>query len=110
MSIHTPGPLSLQTVKMQVGICHKIGPLQRELGRGDTYACVYDDGSDLAHPDPGLLSYAQLFTAAPEMLEALEAIISADLESVPNGVWRRAVGKLHDEARAAIRKARGEVT
>jgi len=68
---HTPGPWELETVPTSIGICHKIGPFGNDTGR-IKYACVYDDGSHLQHPNPELLANARLMVAAPELLEALK--------------------------------------
>ena len=69
-----------------------------EVVKGEFYTFLYVDGKRVA-----LLyapQYAQLFAAAPEMLEALETI-SDFLEA--NGHPREAA-----EARAVINKARGD--
>lgn len=69
---HTPGPWEMKTLKTQCGICHTIGDFQSSRRQRPTYACVYDDGSDLGHPEPTLLANARLMAAAPELLELLK--------------------------------------
>jgi hypothetical protein len=113
----------LETVKTQVGICHKIGPFPHING-SETSACVYDDGGYLrGGRDEQLADNARLIAAAPEMYEALEEaqrrlshaegrLLEIDYiqnDSVPSnqdilpGI-QAAWGKVH----AALAKARGE--
>jgi len=73
---HTPGPWSLETVRTQCGICHKVGPFPpRSGGRTERYACLYADYPSNSDPaDQELLANARLIAAAPDMFEALDNI------------------------------------
>lgn len=100
---HTPGPWRLETVKTQVGVCHKVGEFPTRLAhRPTTSACVYEDGTsnwrllENGTLDSELLANARLMTAAPDLLEALTLIAcGADGPAT---------------ARAAIAKAEGQPT
>lgn len=72
MSRHTPGPWVLETTKSDIGHVHKIQPLR---------ACLYVDNrrSDPSSA-PEALANARLIAAAPELLEALKALLAADVE------------------------------
>ena len=87
---HTPGPWRLETVKTQVGVCHKIG----ELGSSTklNHACLYDDCYSDKLRDLQLLADAHLIVAAPELLEACKSIL-AHLES---GALVRNTSKDHE--------------
>lgn len=103
MSKHTPGPWTLETVRTQSGQCHKIGPFPaRRGGDGERHACLYADYPSAHNPaDIELLANARLISAAPELLAALERLITErklGLASV--GAW--------ETARSVIAKARGE--
>jgi hypothetical protein len=83
MSKHTPGPWTLETVRTQVGACHKIGPFpgdDRIPAKRENYACVYADWEDFENKrltDRGqmLLANARLIAAAPDLLAALERML-----------------------------------
>lgn len=100
---HTPGPWGLETVPTSCGICHKVGPFppNRE-GEKNRHACLY---SDYPSPDNAadreLLANARLIAAAPELLEALLAIVG------DKGV-QRVNSDLLNQALTAIAKATGE--
>lgn len=93
--------LTVETVRTQVGHCHKIGPLPGSCGKNPGCACVYVDGQHAPRAQTGreqeLLAYANLFAAAPDLLEACEA---AKAFVAPGSLWNT----LDD----AIRKAKGE--
>lgn len=102
---YTKGPWSLVTVPTSIGSCHKIGPFPTN-HRVETYACVYADGHRLGIDDASpafveLAANARLIAAAPDLLEALEAIIN-------DGIHCDVVPHLHNKAMSAIKKARGE--
>jgi len=67
---HTPGPWILETVRTEVGVCHKIG----KLGALTTlsHACLYDDCHSDKPGDMQLLADARLIAAAPDLLEILK--------------------------------------
>lgn len=67
---------------------------------GDTCAAGYDGVTDIPNLDNGE-AYARLFAAAPDLLEALSAIINHN-DDVP--AW----SPLLDRARAAVAKAEGK--
>lgn len=98
---HTPGPWTLETVTTAVGICHKIGPFppRRPDDVTTRSACLYADYPSGCNPaDEELKANARLIAAAPELLEALEAITEPYDTSLPE----------YKVARAAIAKAKGE--
>lgn len=99
---YTSGPWVLETVKTSCGICHKIGEFVSHGVYDKTSACVYDDGATMAHPTPQLLANARLIAAAPELLAALEAIVTPSCHSPET--WNTAM----QQARAALAKAKGE--
>lgn len=107
---HTPGPWALSTVRTQVGWCHKVGPFPSR--RGESHACVYEDGISNSPPvDSELLANARLIAAAPELLEVLRALVeqvaNVKVVHIPGADPKR----FHDaftEARAAIAKAEGK--
>lgn len=99
---HTPGPWTLETVRTQVGVCHKIGKL------GSTtklnYACLYDDCHSAEPRDLQLLADAKLIVAAPALLEACK-IAAAELSGRTSlGITTIAEKTL----RAAISQAEGK--
>jgi len=102
---HTPGPWTLETVKTQVGHCHKIGPFPGSCGRDVGYACVYVDGQHAPDARTGkeaeLLANAKLIAAAPDLLQACQAVLSGD-HIGENGIPRDSLFLL---VRAAIAKA-----
>lgn len=103
----TPGPWQLETVKTQVGICHKIGAFATpQTRKGITYACVYDDCNTLEHPNEELLANAKAIAAVPDMIGALKyALTSMDAVAECPSDWReeRAI------VRAALEKAGIEI-
>jgi hypothetical protein len=66
---HTPGPWQLETVKTQVGVCHKIGKLGSSTKLN--YACLYDDCYSAEPRDLQLLADARLIAAAPDTYKEL---------------------------------------
>lgn len=93
---HTAAPWTLETVRTSIGICHKIGPFPWKDGK-ENHACVYVDYPGDGAIEAELLANAKLIAAAPELLEALQAVVSvADRATVE-----------FDKARAAIAKAIG---
>lgn len=101
MMKHTPGPWVMDTIPTSVGICHRIGPFPPRRPDDETvrHACLYADYPSVFNPaDRELEANARLMTAAPELLEALQAYIQqitalCSADDVP------------DQARAAIAKA-----
>lgn len=65
------------------------------------YAIVEQDGTTVCNPSPMGGRNAALLAAAPDLLEALKAIIGHDAHLLPNK-WRV------EAARAALAKARGQ--
>ncbi|HCF4804159.1 TPA: hypothetical protein NIF59_002256 [Pseudomonas aeruginosa] len=101
MMKHTPGPWVMDTIPTSVGICHRIGPFPPRRPDDETarHACLYADYPSVFNPaDRELEANARLMTAAPELLEALQACIQqitalCSADDVP------------DQALAAIAKA-----
>jgi hypothetical protein len=105
---HTPGPWPLETVRTQVGICHKIGTFPSRGARKVTYACVYDDGlGSQIHPNPELLANARLIAAAPDLLDALRAFCG-DHEAT--GFFCAGLNVAYQHAMAVIAKAEKGIT
>lgn len=78
MSSHTPGPWHLETVKTQVGSCHKIGPFPSGSGfvGKQNHACVYSDGNGVGDKSPvaiELAANARLIAAAPTMYDFINS-------------------------------------
>ena len=71
----TPGPWGVETVRTQVGLCHKVGGgwPRRELisGTREQYACIYEDGGDPRNPGKELHANAQVFAESRNALAAL---------------------------------------
>ena len=102
---HTPGPWVIETVPTSVGICHKIGPFppRRPDDVTPRSACLYADYPSVHNPaDNELYANARLIAAAPDLLEALEEIVSA----ADGDGWSQIDADLR-KARAAIAKATG---
>lgn len=67
----------METVKTQIGVCHKVGPFPGTCGREVGHACVYVDGIH-SFPEKGpygkkeeeLLANAVLMAASPDLLAA----------------------------------------
>jgi len=115
---HTKGPWTLKTVKTVCGLCHKIGPFPSNRLGQETHACLYVDypaGAEFNKNEAEVLANANLITAAPDLLAALEATKYAiqcaiTLRSTFGGnvgggvdIFKEAESKLE----AAIAKARG---
>ncbi len=110
---HTPGPWVIETVPTSVGICHKIGPFPPRRPDDVTYrsSCLYADYPSGYNPaDNELYANARLIAAAPDLLEALERLVTeiilsdvdVDMEYIDSHF------KPHiEKARAAIAKATG---
>lgn len=109
---HTPGPWHLETVKTQVGSCHKIGPFPSGSGfvGKQNHACVYSDGNGVGDKSPvaiELAANARLIAAAPDLLAACQAALAVlpglEVRSWPPGhaMKKDAIEKL----KAAIEKA-----
>lgn len=113
---HTRGPWRLETVRTQVGICHKIGPFPHPR-KGVTSACIYDDGALWLHDgikgvSEELRANARLISKAwllPELVEALRDLENASQirtylplreRSSFDAIWTAAKEALHhyDEA------------
>ena len=119
MNKHTPGPWTLETVRTQSGICHKIGPFPPKTHHVHSlprHACLYADYPSSSDPaDQELEANARLIAAAPDMLEALDNIggLSRALRvSGPDPMDLQGLSDALEEAvnmaHAAIAKARGE--
>jgi len=107
---HTPRPWTLETVKTQIGICHKIGPFPGSCGREVGHACVYVDGQYALDARTGkeaeLLSNAVLMTASPDLLHAcMEALEWMEDHEEPPGFESVTIQRI---LRSAIGKAVGE--
>lgn len=125
MSKHTSGPWKLETVKTQVGLCHKIGPFPSKGAHKETYACVYANdvhGYDGDHCAVGneLLANARLIAAAPDLLLALIQLTNeisgnwgmdeAGLREVLGNTNYQVTLEKMEAGRAVIAKAEGSST
>lgn len=113
MTSYTPGPWVLETVPTQCGICHKVGPFppKRE-GDKPRHACLYADYPSPGNPaDDELAANARLIAAAPELLSALEGVLSAWSRLYPsmpvNERYEDCEFREMQAVRAAIEKATG---
>lgn len=88
---------TLETVKTQVGVCHKIGPVGSSTKIH--HACLYDDCYSNEPRDLQLLADAKLIAAAPDLYEACRAAV----EYAENGV--NASATLLDYMKLALAKA-----
>lgn len=108
---HTPGPWKLETVRTQVGICHKVGPFPTGVPhRPETYACIYVDGVVKAEHAPQQLANARVMAAAPNLLTALKMFVDRYTGLVNSGDCGNWNPEDEDHvviARAAIAKAEG---
>ena len=108
---HTPGPWVIETVPTSVGICHKIGPFppRRPDDVKPRSACLYADYPSVHNPaDNELYANARLIAAAPELLEALEILVTEITLSDVDMEYIDSHFKPHiEKARAAIAKATG---
>ncbi len=75
LSKATKGPISLETVRTSIGVCHKIGPLG--ISSKMQNACLYDDCYSDKPRDLVLLADAELFAHAPADLSALVSQVEA---------------------------------
>lgn len=92
---HTPGPLRAIKRRFEATICLPEGGEIALLG---DEVCPIETTDDTAR----MHAYADLFAAAPELLEALEALI----KDIDNG--RMLTANRTEKARAAIAKALGK--
>lgn len=112
---HTDGPWKLETVKTSCGVCHKIGPFPSVGARSFTYGCVYEDGTsnwrllslgDFSHSEP--YANARLMAAAPELFEALKAMV-ASYDGIRDSLASPVVLEKLERADAALAKADASV-
>lgn len=104
----TPGPWELETVRTQVGVCHKIGKLGSSTRI--TSACLYDDCYSDKPGDLQLLADAHLIAAAPDMYEALKAAREKALASIPSaiGFTQGDLQAIANICNVALKKASGQ--
>lgn len=110
MSKHTPGPWTLETVRTSVGWCHKVGPFPWKNGK-ENHACVYDDYASGHNGTPELIANARLISAAPDLLEALEAsnlLLRTQRHACESNEVCRVLDVHISRNNAAIAKAKGE--
>jgi len=99
---HTPGPWSISSMKSELTLYDWI--LRHERGPLALISSPWIDDWE---------ANARLIAAAPELLEALEAMLAADLYADGEGVWAFAIADTIEgaeavsKARAAIAKATG---
>ena len=105
---HTPGPWKVDTGNDGDGIRVYQQRCRPELHGAQPLIAALDPGRDwIAVPDTELGYNALLISAAPDLLEALHAVmwhLDARLIATPDDLAQEAL----DAARAAIRKAKGE--
>lgn len=107
---HTPGPWSLETVRTQIGSCHKIGPFPGSAAKPGNYACIYADGEywlteRLTDRGKELLANARLIAAAPELLNACMLLSAVCAGQICN---KQGLIDALTAGRNAIAKATGE--
>jgi hypothetical protein len=107
---HTPGPWKLETVKTQIGSCHKIGTFPANGARKETYACVYADTINIGDEKYSavgteLLANAKLIAAAPELLELLQSANSLFFDNEANYPEGTSGYIFRKKIEAAIKKA-----
>ena len=107
---HTPGPWLFRTAPTSAGLCHIVSAAD---WRG---AFIYGDGIRIGVDDAlpkaqELAANARLIAAAPDLLEALEAILPfiPRTSASEGGASKYSENvKAADMVRAAIAKARGQ--
>lgn len=92
---HTPGPWRMGRVQDPKNVAWYVTPQPKLLAD----VCVVEFACDTARPIEEHEANARLIAAAPEMLEALDRIVT---RKDPEGFLPE-----YDEARAAIAKAKG---
>ena len=97
MSKHTPGPWGVREAREMEGMDFDI------VTDGPEYAVA----SLYCHMGESVEADARLIAAAPELLEALEYLVTADDAPTP-GDREHTVREAISHARAAIAKARGK--
>lgn len=104
--MHTPGPWTLDTVRTDCGVCHKVGPFPGRNERDKPrHACLYADYPSASNPaDLELYANARLIAAAPELLDLAHQYLS-DLRRPPTG---DSLQRRIERAEAVIAKAVGE--
>ena len=106
MSHHTPGPWLAQQRTWQRGNVSVFAP---KFGRAPYGACVaFIPCSEGVGGADGALANAHLIAAAPDLLEALQAIVKSLADQDDEGLIEHAQQMI--DARAAIAKATGEQT
>lgn len=96
MNKHTPGPWAINEILRQYS-----GKL--EIQSGDTHIASVTVGKKGITPEQE--ANANLISAAPELLEALDLLFSHKVVNTPGGGIS---AEAREKARAAIAKARGE--
>lgn len=108
---HTPGPWIVGTETRDDEICtiHGVPRQPSEDGKGQGWVYVHYNrviGGDWHYAgEDEQMANARLIAAAPELLEACEAVLKA---TDPQVVHNVGAGSARDLALAAIAKARGE--
>ena len=111
MSKHTPGPWSVGEVshkkqRVDIDSLHADQTVGHQTWRGLARAYGCEDMP--AEGTAVMLSNARLIAAAPELLEALEQMVSVFLDT--EGIHGESENDAMDAAYAAIAKATGEPT
>ena len=96
---HTPGPWK---VNANVGKRGEIGVV------ADAAPCVIAHGMSEKHWPEIAQANAQLIAAAPELLNALEAVLYAADTMAAHAIVTGRFDAMRDKARQAIAKARGQ--
>lgn len=105
----TKGEWIQETVKTSIGCCHKVGKFPDRTGRNiSKYACIYDDGNDVAHPDEELMANAELITelrnACPALLDALEMAIEGLNETANMPLKATRIKEFREKAKSTLAK------
>lgn len=99
MSAHTPGPWKALDLDSRTDIDRTIEARTSVHNNPRSIARVYGQGA-LARPDPVSLANARLIAAAPDLLAALEDLLTARLED-------RDTANHYSRAWDAVDKAKG---
>jgi hypothetical protein len=98
-----PTPWHYETVKTQVGVCHKIGPL------GSTtklkYACLYDDCYSFVPRDLQLLEDTKLIVRAVNAHEALVEACEWALRAIAEPIRIRGQNDQYCDAYESLKAA-----
>ena len=99
---HTEGPWTLRPLNKEIGEYEIIGPRHSDETGESEYIAVVCGGL------PESAANARLIAAAPELLEALEKLLTAVDKACGTAIPQGSFGAARKAARDAIAKATGE--